>query len=603
MSLSASGELAAAAPAQLTLELPAPPATGETPLVPVRMVNEYVYCPRLAFLEWVDCEWADSGDTEEGRRAHVRVDAGGGQLPAAGDIDEKPDFAARSVTLASERLGIIAKMDLIEGEDGTVTPVDTKKGKRPHVAEGAYEPERVQVCAQALILEDAGYSVAEGAIWYVGSRERVRIALDETLRARTRTAISELRLAAAAGRLPPPLVDSPKCTRCSLAGICLPDEVTFFQRGLAPRPLNPSADTALPLYVQEPGARISKSGEVLVIQADEAKTEVPIGDVSELVLHGPISLSTPALAALMREEIPVTYASSGGWVLGHTVSTGHRNIALRMAQYRAAFDERRRLAFARALVAAKLRNTRVFLRRNFKAGAPASSAGQAPGSSPGQAPESTLGQAEAERDAALEAMSRLADRALHAPTEAELLGMEGEGAARYFRLFTTMFGEAARDFPAFAFDKRTRRPPADPVNAMLSLAYTLLTRTWLTTLSAVGFDPYLGFYHHPRFGRPALALDMMEPFRPILCDSTVIQVVNNGEVKANDFLSAGPSVNLKPHARRAFISAYERRLDQEVTHPVFGYRVSMRRLLEVQARLLARHLTGEIETYPHYLVR
>jgi CRISP-associated protein Cas1 len=181
--------------------------------------------------------------------------------------------------------------------------------------------------------------------------------------------------------------------------------------------------------------------------------------------------------------------------------------------------------------------------------------------------------------------------------------MEGEGAARYFRLFTTMFGEAARDFPAFAFDKRTRRPPADPVNAMLSLAYTLLTRTWLTTLSAVGFDPYLGFYHHPRFGRPALALDMMEPFRPILCDSTVIQVVNNGEVKANDFLSAGPSVNLKPHARRAFISAYERRLDQEVTHPVFGYRVSMRRLLEVQARLLARHLTGEIETYPHYLVR
>jgi CRISPR-associated exonuclease Cas4/CRISPR-associated protein Cas1 len=140
----------------------------------------------------------------------------------------------------------------------------------------------------------------------------IRIALDDVLRAATRTAISELRLTAAAGRLPPPLVDSPKCTKCSLAGICLPDEVSFFQRGLAPRPLNPSADTALPLYVQEPGARVSKSGEVLVIQADEAKTEVPIGDVSELVLHGPISLSTPVLGALLREEIPVTYASSGG---------------------------------------------------------------------------------------------------------------------------------------------------------------------------------------------------------------------------------------------------------------------------------------------------
>jgi CRISPR-associated endonuclease Cas1/CRISPR-associated protein Cas4 len=572
-------DLVSSPPAQLTLELPAPPATAETPLVPVRMVNEYVYCPRLAFLEWVDQEWADSGDTEEGRRAHVRVDAGGGKLPAPAEIDDRPDFVARSVTLASDALGIIAKMDLIEGEDGTVTPIDTKKGKRPHVAEGAYEPERVQVCAQALILEDAGYKVMDGAIWYAGSRERVRIALDEELRAATRTAISRLRLAAAAGRLPPPLVDSPKCTKCSLAGICLPDEVMFFRRGLAPRPLNPSADTALPLYVQEPGARVTKSGEVLIIEGEEKKTEVAIGDISELVLHGPVSLTTPALGALLREEIPVTYASTGGWVLGHTMSTGHRNVAIRIAQSRAAFDERRSLAFARSLVAAKIRNCRVFLRRNFKAGD------------------------EAERDAAIEAMSRLADRVVHASTEAELLGFEGEAAARYFRLFDTMLGAAARDFPEFAFAKRTRRPSADPVNAMLSFGYSLLTRTWLTVLSAAGFDPYLGFYHHPRFGRPALALDMMEPFRPILADSTVIQVINNSEVKPDGFVSAGPAVNLKPHARRAFIAAYERRLDQEVTHPVFGYRVSMRRLLEVQARLLARHLSGEIADYPHYLVR
>ncbi len=379
---SPASEFVSASATQLTLELPAPPATAETPLVPVRMVNEYVYCPRLAFLEWVDSEWADSGDTEEGRRAHVRVDAGGGKLPAPAEIDDKPDFVIRSVTLASEALGIIAKMDLVEGEDGAVTPVDTKKGKRPHVPEGAYEPERVQVCAQALILEDAGYKVADGAIWYAGSRERVRIALDDELRAKTRTAISSLRLTAAAGRLPPPLVDSPKCTKCSLAGICLPDEVAFFRRGLAPRPLNPSADTALPLYVQEPGARVTKSGEVLVVETEEKKTEVSIGDVSELVLHGPVSLTTPALGALLREEIPVTYASTGGWVLGHTISTGHRNVAIRIAQSRFAFDERRSLAFARSLVAAKIRNCRVFLRRNFKAGD------------------------EAERDAAIEAPMR-----------------------------------------------------------------------------------------------------------------------------------------------------------------------------------------------------
>jgi CRISPR-associated protein Cas1 len=230
-------------------------------------------------------------------------------------------------------------------------------------------------------------------------------------------------------------------------------------------------------------------------------------------------------------------------------------------------------------VAAKIRNCRVFLRRNFKAGD------------------------EAEHHATLEALTRLADRAAYAPTKAELLGFEGEAAARYFRLFSTMLGAGARDFPEFGFEKRTRRPPADPVNAMLSFAYSLLTRTWLTVLSAVGFDPYLGFYHRPRFGRPALALDMMEPFRPILADSTVIQAVNNGEVKPEGFVAAGPAVNRKPNARRAFIVAYERRLDQEATHPMFGYRVSMRRLLEVQARLLARHLAGEIDDYPHYLVR
>jgi CRISPR-associated exonuclease Cas4/CRISPR-associated protein Cas1 len=509
----------------------------------------------------------------------VRVDAGGGRLPPPEDIDERPDFIARSVTLGSERLGIIAKMDVVESDDGTLMPVDTKKGRRPHVAEGAYEPERVQVCAQALILEEAGYRVEEGAIWYAGSRERVHIALDAELRARTQAAIAELRLAAAAGRLPPPLVDSPKCAKCSLAGICLPDEVAFFRRGLAPRPLNPSADTALPLYVQEPGARIGKSGEVLVIEGAEQKTKIPFGEISELVLHGPVSLSTPALGALLRAEVPVTYASAGGWVLGHTVSTGHKNVAIRIAQYRTAFSEARCLAFARSLVVAKIKNSRVFLRRNGKSGS------------------------EAERDAAVEALGRLADRAVHAPTEAELLGIEGEAAARYFRLFSTMFGEAARAFPEFAFERRSRRPPVDPVNAMISFGYTLLTRTWLTVLSAVGFDPYLGFYHKPRFGRPALALDLMEPFRPILADSTVIQVINNGEVKADGFITAGPAVNLKPHARRAFIAAYERRLDQEVTHPLFGYRVSMRRLLQVQARLLARHLDGEIDPYPHYLVR
>jgi CRISPR-associated endonuclease Cas1 len=152
-------------------------------------------------------------------------------------------------------------------------------------------------------------------------------------------------------------------------------------------------------------------------------------------------------------------------------------------------------------------------------------------------------------------------------------------------------------------ERRNRRPPTDPVNAVLSFLYAMLVRTWTVALSAVGLDPYRGFYHQPRYGRPALALDMMEPFRPLLADSVALQLVNTGELKANSFVARAGAVNLKPPARKAVVAAYERRLDQEITHPVFGYRVSYRRLMEVQARLLGRHLLGEIDQFPHITPR
>lgn len=567
---------------QLTFDLPAPPATGEIPLVPARMVNEWVYCPRLAWLEWVDGQWAESGDTAQGRRVHARVDSGGPPLADADAVAAGVEMKTRSVTVSSERLGLIAKIDLVEADGGVVTPIDYKKGKRPHVAEGAYEPERVQVCAQALVLEDNGYRVDEAALWYAESRERVRIELNDALRDRTLRAIHDLRLAAASSHPPPPLDNSPKCVRCSLAGICLPDEVNFFRARSVPRPLAPADDPALPLYVQSPGARVRKDGETVVIETDEGKSEAPITDVSELAVFGPVSVTTPLLHELMRREIPVAWHSSGGWFLGHTTGAGGRSINGRIAQYRVAFDDVRSLAFARGLVSAKIRNSRTMLRRNWK--------------------DETAAEL---REAAMNDLKRFADRAEYAREPNELLGIEGESAAIYFRNFERLLsrppGEGA--LPEFRFDKRNRRPPADPVNAMLSLAYAVLTRTWLVALSGVGLDPYLGFYHRPRHGRPALALDMMEPYRPIIADSVVINAINNGEVKEKDFTISTPGCSLTPAGRRAFLAAYERRLDQETTHPVFGYRVTMRRLIAVQAQLLVRHLQGEIDPYPHYMPR
>jgi CRISP-associated protein Cas1 len=335
----------------------------------------------------------------------------------------------------------------------------------------------------------------------------------------------------------------------------------------------------MPVYVQARSAKVSKEGEVLEIAVEDAESRTArLDEVSQLVLMGNIYVTTPCLHELMEREIPITWHSFGGWFIGHTTGTGHKNVEIRTAQYRASFDAAACLRIAKGLVVAKIQNSRTLLRRNWKNG---------------EAPETLL-----------EEFKRDVDQTRRVSGLSQLLGVEGNSASRYFGAFKHMLGSDSEHEPfAFDFTRRNRRPPTDAVNALLSYAYSLLVRSWTVTLSSVGFDPYRGFYHQPRYGRPALALDMMEPFRPLIADSTVIQAINNGEVKPTDFVSAAGSVALDKDGRRRFIATFERRLSHEVTHPVFGYRVSYRRLLELQARLLARHLLGELDEYPNFVTR
>ena len=576
--------------AQLEFHLPAPPVSGEVPLIPARMVNEFVYCPRLAYLMWTQGEWAETGDTVEGHRVHARVDRPNAPLPAppalAGDEATAGDkIVSRSLTLASMTLGVIATLDIVEAEDGIVTPIDYKRGKRPHVAQGAYEPERIQICLQALLLEEHGYRVEEGAIYYAESRERVRIALDEPLRMAARTAVSELRLTVLQSRIPPPLKDSPKCPRCALVTVCLPDEVRALSgSSLAPRAIAVPPDEALPLIVQSQHARIGKDGETLKITDDErGEIQVRLIDISDVALFGNVSITTPALAALLEREIPVTFHSHSGWFRGVAHGIGHRNVEVRTAQYRMSFDAAACLGFAKDLVAAKIANQRTILRRNWRG-----------------PPE--------ERQAALDRLAAARKAADGAASLSQLLGVEGDAASVYFRAFAGLLKppegtHGGGEWAPFRFEARNRRPPTDPINAMLSLAYAMLTRHLTIALASVGRDPYRGFYHAPRYGRPALALDLMEPFRAIIADSVVLSVVNTGEVGPNDFVVAVIGTALTQAGRRRFVEAFERRLSQETTHPVFGYQVSMRRMLLVQARLLSRFLLGELPRYPHFLPR
>lgn len=279
---------------------------------------------------------------------------------------------------------------------------------------------------------------------------------------------------------------------------------------------------------------------------------------------------------MLDNGIPVAFFSTGGWFRGIAHGMWHKNVELRRAQYAAAMDSSRSLAFARSFVAAKIENCRTLLMRNHS-----------------EPPEDTV-----------KRLSDLAEDARGTQAMESLLGIEGMAGKLYFSAFGGML-KSRQEAAAWAFDfnGRNRRPPTDPVNALLSYAYAILAKDLTVTTLAVGFDPFQGFYHQPRYGRPALALDLMEEFRPIIADSVVLWVVNNGMLSAGDFVHRGPAVALNPDARRRFIQAYERRLDTLITHPVFGYRISYRRVLEVQARLLGRVLSGELKLYPAFRTR
>jgi CRISPR-associated protein Cas1 len=549
---------------------------GDVPrLLPARMLNEYAYCPRLFFLEWVQQQWAESADTAEGSFHHRQVDVERGNAPLP---EDEPDLIrAQSVSLSSAELGLAAKIDIIEGSHGLVQPVDVKRGKPPNIEEGAYEPERVQLCAQGLLLREAGYRCDEGILYFAGARRRVRVSFDAALVRRTHEVLVEAREVAGRDIPPPPLVDSPKCPRCSLVGICLPDEInTLADRTERPRRrLIPSDPAARPLYVTEQGAYISvRKGRVEVRKDGAELASVRLIDVSQLCLMGNVQVSTQAFRAFFANEIPVCFFTFGGWLTGIAEGLPSKNVELRRRQV--IVGSRGGLEAARRFVVGKIANCRTLLRRN----------------------------AREDVRPVVERLKQLQLAAGGAESLQELLGLEGAAAKDYFGVFGSMLRpDLMLPGSLFTFEGRNRRPPRDIVNALLSYVYGLLVKDLTATALAIGFDPYIGLFHRPRFGRPALALDLAEEFRPLVGDSVVLQVLNNGEVGPHDFVVRAGGVALTSEGRRAVLAGYERRVGVEITHPWFGYRISYRRLYEVQARILAAYLTGEVPEYAPIVTR
>lgn len=765
--------------------MPPPPVLLSAPVpLGIRMVNEYVYCPRLFYYEVVESVFVHNRDTLEGGEAHKRVDTakpgklpaakadgktkakgsgkgppqtepgtptvtaggsvasvmdpdedgasapnpgmaggsgaatvtdgdsgaaesgdpisanGSGQpvspLPATAAPDETSDsIHARSVELSSPSLNLTAKLDLVEGLSSSATsgimvytPVEYKKGRPREGDDGRelWDADRVQLMLQILLLRENGFPSEEGVVYYRETRQRV------TFRPTPGDADWARRMAAdahAARRapMPPPLDHSPKCPRCSLVGICLPDETRMMSAraeespgfphtaasmaqldlglgddGMLMPPAHPPPRNALidyvlrmpapgirrvkvdpdlrrliapnpetrALYLNTPGTWVGKSGETVTVKEKDALIgQFLLKDLHHVALFGPVQVSTAVIQALCETEIPLTYFSTGGWFYGITRGHTLKNVLTRIEQFRVAADPVASLALARRMIHGKIVNQRTLLMRNhlepprevlhgmkyfaqaalMAIGLPqllgvegnaaalyfgalggmlkpkpalSAPASPSPSSSPGSSPSSVS--------------------ALPAGAEGPPPETEGEARLTDHHNTTDRTGNAPPLFPFYS-DSRNRRPPRDPVNALLSLTYSLLAKECTLACYAVGLDPYVGVLHQPRHGRPALALDIMEEFRPLLADSTVITLINNGMLTERDFVISSHAAGLTPGGRRTVLHAWERRLADPITHPLFGYKVSYRRAIELQTRLLAKSLTGEIAEYIPFMTR
>lgn len=554
-------------------------------LWPARNVAEYAYCPRLFYFMEVEGIHLHNADTETGVSVHRRVDA----PSAAPEEDDDRPKSVRSLTLTSQALKLTATLDLAEIQDDLAVPVEYRKGRPRSMTivpppddpgEGedpklaTVEPwptDRVQLGLQSMLLREAGYRVQEGVIYYAAEKRRLTVPIDETLLREALDVLKAAQSCAAGGVRPDPLVNDSRCLRCSLLPICLPDEVNaqrHIKGGEEPRRLWPAHADGIQVVLQQEGAKVGVRGAGIRITDKEGKLvkELPLANVESLALLGPVQISTQAITTLADKGIPIAFMSAAGRLQAIIDPLDSVTALVRRTQVRTLDDPRKALELCRAIVAAKILNQRTLLQRN-SATVP---------------------------DEVLEDMAQQSKLATTAESIDSIRGHEGQAAALYFGHFAGMFkGNVGARFDA---NGRQRRPPPDPINSVISFAYTMLSNDCISALRLARLEPTIGALHVSRPGRPALALDLMEVFRPLVADSVAVSAFNRGELVEGHFLQTAAGCAMTDAGRKAFFSAYGRRMETEVTHPVFGYRLSYRRMIMLHARLISAWMIGEIPT-------
>lgn len=519
----------------------------------------------------------DNSHTEQGRRDHQSVDAKG---KAARPLKKEEFIHRRSVMWSSERLGITGRLDLLEEKDTATYPVEYKKGYKPKGRE-PWPNDCVQLCAQGLLMQENGLPLpAHGYLYYIGSKKRIPVPFDETLLRRTLDTVEECHALADQDRLPPAVSNRNQCFACSLYPLCLPEEEEIIRgrktnaRCILPR----SLDDAI-LYVDVAGAYLRQSSGQIEVTAPGGMSlgEASLEQLQEIVLCGPVQMSTQLIHSCLYNQIPIHYVSSRGRYVGTSCSALHRHGVLREAQWRAHFDPVWPRRIAQNIVRAKLTNMRTLLMRYLR--------------DQKQPTDESLFKRLKQNIRQLEDVQDIDS----------LRGIEGHGARLYFEQLQRFIKSAKRE--QFVFRGRVRRPPNNPVNALLSFGYALLAKDCTGAAARVGLDPYCGFYHTMKYGRPSLALDIMEYFRQPIVDSVVITAINNGVFAANDFLVYQNTCYLNEKGRKKFVAQYEMRKKDYVTHPLFQYRLSYERTIELQYRILGKYLLGDVEQYAGFHIR
>lgn len=354
------------------------------------------------------------------------------------------------------------------------------------------------------------------------------------------------------------------------------------------------------LYLSEQYSIAKLDGDTVIVRASPQPSigrneaymkRFPLIKISQVVVFGDVTLTPGLIHTLLERRIEIVYLTRWGGFIGRTIGNDHKHGQLRLLQSRAHDDPFAMLTIAKVCVRAKLHNQRTQLLRSnrtrddqrIEEGADAIGG--------------LIAQVDAlpDHDAAPLDPSQPQKGTVHGV----LMGMEGAAAAAYFPAFAALLADEWQPM----FTKRVKRPPTDPVNALLSYGYVLLTNQVAAAAQIVGFDPYIGYLHSTQYGKPALALDMVEMFRAPIVDSVVLSLLNNRMLTPSDFEEAFGAWRMNENARRTFLTKFEERLNTTITHPVFKTKVTYRRSLELQMRLLARWLTGEFQQFRGFAIR